>query len=355
MKLLFITQKVDQRDDLLGVYHEWIARLAGSFEKISVICLYQGITDLPKNVHVYSLGKEEYANAPLKRLHYLARFYKYIFQLRGEYDTVFVHMNTIYVLLGALLWRAWGKRVVLWFAHYKPYWQLSVAEKLVNSIVTSVPQACAITSHKVHAIGQGIDLEQFGAPHAEATSEARILFLGRIAPIKKLELLFESLGLLKKQSESFSFSVVGAPGDMDAEYAQKIYALPEKLGLEDKIFFKGKVSNSETPELYRTHDIFVNLTPTGSFDKTTLEAMAAGSLVLVSNRAFLSIFPKDLRGQLMFKEGDAEDLAEKLRLLIALPSSTKKEIGERLRRIVRDNHSISTLAARLLPYLNPRI
>ena len=55
------------------------------------------------------------------------------------------------------------------------------------------------------------------------------------------------------------------------------------------------------------------------------------------------------------KEGNTENLAEKLRLLIALPSSTKREIGEKLRAIVREKHSISTLSDRLIPLLTPRI
>ena len=62
MRLLFITQKVDKDDDVLGVYHEWIAGLAEKLEKVSVICLYRGRVELPDNVSVYSLGKEEIAN-----------------------------------------------------------------------------------------------------------------------------------------------------------------------------------------------------------------------------------------------------------------------------------------------------
>jgi len=57
---LFITQKIDKNDDLLGVYHEWIKRLALEFEVVNAICLYKGKYDLPPNVRVYSLGKEEY-------------------------------------------------------------------------------------------------------------------------------------------------------------------------------------------------------------------------------------------------------------------------------------------------------
>ena len=41
-KLLFITQKVDKDDDVLGVYHRWLEKLAEKLDMIYVICLYKG-------------------------------------------------------------------------------------------------------------------------------------------------------------------------------------------------------------------------------------------------------------------------------------------------------------------------
>ena len=58
MKLLILTQKVDKEDPVSGFFHGWILELSKRFEKVSVICLEKGNFNLPKNVEVFSLGKE---------------------------------------------------------------------------------------------------------------------------------------------------------------------------------------------------------------------------------------------------------------------------------------------------------
>ena len=36
MKILIVTQKVDQNDDVLGFFHRWLEVFAGKFEEINV-------------------------------------------------------------------------------------------------------------------------------------------------------------------------------------------------------------------------------------------------------------------------------------------------------------------------------
>lgn len=381
MKLLFITQKIDANDDLLGVYHEWVGRLAPQFEKIHVIALMTGDYALPQNVIVHSLGKE----IKRSRMQYIARFFKYIWQFRNEYDVVFVHMNTEYVLLGWLFWRMLGKRVVLWFAHYRPDWKLRFSEKIVDEIITSVPEACAIVSKKVRAIGQAIDTGIFYNT-GEVRKKNSLLFLGRIAPVKKLEFLIDAFAEInphtfssevdvcaensdasfviseaqktqkgvgiKKSFPDTILHIVGEPGEKDLQYAESIHKRIAVAGLSEDIMFRGKVSNAETPAIYNQYEIFVNLTPTGSFDKTILEAMACETVVVVSNRAYEHILPDDLQKLLLFRENDSHDLAQKLAGVLKLSPEEKKKIGARLRECVIRGHSMEHLVKQLSGILN---
>ena len=57
MKLLIITQKVDENDQLLGFFIDWIRLFSEKFERIIIICLEKGVFELPENVEVISLGK----------------------------------------------------------------------------------------------------------------------------------------------------------------------------------------------------------------------------------------------------------------------------------------------------------
>ena len=54
-----MTQKVDKNDAILGFFHNWLLQLSPKFERIIVVCLEKGESDLPNNVRVLSLGKEK--------------------------------------------------------------------------------------------------------------------------------------------------------------------------------------------------------------------------------------------------------------------------------------------------------
>src|SRR3989338_1489201 len=122
MKLLIFTQKVDLHDPILGFFHGWIEKLAERAELISVICLQKGLFNLPKNVTVYSLGKNADGRG-LRRgfawIKYIVNLYRYLFLIRGSYDKVFVHMNQEYVLLVGLYWKLKNIPVYLWRNHPK--------------------------------------------------------------------------------------------------------------------------------------------------------------------------------------------------------------------------------------------
>ena len=111
MRLLITTQILDKNDTNLGFFHTWIEKLAAKVEQVYVICLKKGNYDLPKNVTVMSLGKEQGSVSSLK---YAIRFYRCLWGLRGKYDNVFVHMNPEYTILAGWYWRLTGKKVLLW-------------------------------------------------------------------------------------------------------------------------------------------------------------------------------------------------------------------------------------------------
>ena len=347
MNLLVITQKVDKDDDILGVYHRWLEELSRRVERLSVICLYRGRVELPENVSVHSLGKE----TGHSRFKYLRNFYRYIWRLRKNYDVVFIHMNPEYVILGGPVWALLGKKIVLWYAHYLGTIRLRVAAFLSDKIVTSVREAFPFPSRKLAVIGQGVDTDIFKPTEKirrKKNSSFRLLFLGRISPVKDLETLLQAFQVIKESGGAFFLYVVGEPTDRDRTYGDKIRRMTTDLGLNPFVSFLGRVGHRETPAVYQSHDLFVNLTRTGSFDKSTLEAMACGTPVLVCNRAFLNIFPVDWHETMIFKEKDSADLAAKIIKIESLDREEKRAIVRGEREIIEANHSLNNLADRLL-------
>ncbi len=57
MKLLAITQKVDQDDDILGFFHGWIEHISKHTDSLKVLALGKGKYNFDRDVEVASLGK----------------------------------------------------------------------------------------------------------------------------------------------------------------------------------------------------------------------------------------------------------------------------------------------------------
>ncbi len=129
MRLLIITQKVDTEDPIMGFFHGWLLEFAKQCEAVTVIGLEVGAYDLPKNVKVYSLGKE----SGKSRLKYIWRLWKYSWRERKNYSAVLAHMSPLYVIFGFPVWKLSGKKIGMWYVHRNVDAKLRVATALPMS------------------------------------------------------------------------------------------------------------------------------------------------------------------------------------------------------------------------------
>ena len=329
MKLLIFTQKVDALDDNLSFFHRWIEEFAKRCESIVVICLYEGVHNLPKNVRVLSLGKE----GGVSRIKYLWRFYSYIWKFRAEYDNVFVHMNQIYVVLGGLLWRLWSKRIGLWYAHGTVSLSLRVATLLADTIFTSTAEGFRIATHKRHIVGQGIDATLFvQKKEYSITTQFSLVSSGRLTPPKNIPAMIDLVGALIHENIPATLTLIGS-GDQAYTDQLKVYA--NDTGLSQKIFFLGGVPYHKVAAMLADYDVFLNLGTTGSLDKAILDAGAAGVPVVTTNPALAAF------------EVDPDPLSA-LRVLYHMKPEERMEQSARLHEWVVREHSLSGLVARIV-------
>ena len=309
MRLLIVTQKVDKRDPLLGFFHRWIEEFAKHCEFVTVICLEIGEYHLPVNVKVLSLGKERNVqnvqSSALDRLVYIFRFYKYIWKERKSYDSVFVHMNQEYILLGWKFWKLWGKKIFLWRNHAQGTLLTRLAVLFSNKVFCTSPSSYTARFKKTVLMPAGIDTDFFRPDSSIERVPDSVLFLGRISPVKKV---LEFIDWVK--GTEYTVTIAGPILPEDKEYGEEV-----KRNLTDKIKFIGPVTQEEALRLYQTHEIYVNKTPAGSFDKTILEAAACEMGLIVEN--------DDLKSELENKH------------------------GKELREFVVQNHSLERLTAKL--------
>lgn len=338
MRLLIITQAVDTEDPVLGFFVRWLEEFAKHAERIEVICLREGKHALPANVRVHSLGKER----GVSRMGYLLNFYKHIWRLRHDYDAVFVHMNQEYILLGGPLWRLFGKHIYLWRNHYAGSWLTDLAASFCTKVFCTSAHSYTAKYEKTVMMPVGVDVERFGSDGRVERNSHSILFLARIAPSKHPEVLIEALSVLAQRGIDFTASFVGSPLPKDEAYYAELKEKVRTLALDQHISFLPGVPNEETPDLYQAHEIFVNASPSGMFDKTIFEAAVSGCLVLSSSTDVAGITGP------AFVFGDAKDLATHLMHSLSLSEPERAVLARSLKDEAVRTHSLTSLGARLV-------
>ncbi len=346
MKLLVITQVADKNDDVLGAFHQWIARFAEVFESVEVICLRRGEVDLPANVRVHSLGKEKDG----ARWKYVVRFYKYIFALRKDYDAVFVHMNPEYVLLGGLFWRLWGKMTFLWYAHKKGSWLRLLALRIANRVVSVSKESFnGSDSSKFLPVGHGVDPDLYSCPPRTASNDRKeILSVGRLTPVKEYDLLIDASRLLREKYGRRDFVVRlvgGAMNDGDRAYVARLKEKIASFGLTDAFAFTGPVPNKDLLPHLCSADAFVSMQRIGGAGKSFLEAMSCGVPTVVCTPVFNTYLGEWL--PYLFYDWTPEDLAAKLNACLSLQDDERARMSETLRGIVVEHHNLKKLVRRL--------
>ncbi|GEM_PF-152024 len=349
MKLLILTQKVDKNDDVLGFFHAWIKEFAKHCEKITVICLGKGEYDLPENVKVLSLGKED----GVSRLGYVFHFYQYTWRERKNYDSVFVHMNKEYILLGAPIWKFYRKKIGFWHAHGHTDFFLKIAEKLSDFIFTSTESGFRLPSKKVFVVGQGIDTELFKPEEIQrARKTFEIVTVGRISPVKDYETLISAAAILSRKNAIFHITIIGGASSFgEKKYLNSLQARVLAEHLEKNILFEGAVSNAKILKYLQASNLFVNMSHTGSLDKAILEAMSSALPVITCNEALSDILAA-YKDTCLFPKKSAALLAKKIEHCIAMNSAERRIFGERLRDIVVKGHNLVKFAEKILGEYN---
>ena len=152
---------------------------------------------------------------------------------------------------------------------------------------------CGADVSKVRTIPCGVDVELF-SPGSVVASRERLglgaefvlLFVGRPAPIKGLEVLLQALARLKADGlgrADVRLVIVGGDcNDEGNEDRARLRTLADTLGVGAWVDFKGPEPQSALPEYYRAADLCLVPSHHESFGMAALEAMACGATVVAS-------------------------------------------------------------------------
>ncbi len=274
---------------------------------------------------------------------YISRFFSYIWKLRTEYDAVFVHMNQEYVLLAGLFWKLSGKKVVLWRNHKKGSLGTSIACALADTVCYTSPAAYVARAKNGVSMPIGIDTDQF-VPRDTPKSRS-VLFLGRLDPVKNVHVFISALTQMYEAGTAFTAAIYGSPTEPGSKYAHDVRNQAAVLALEGAVTVQEGVTNEVAAGLFASHAVYVNLTPSGSFDKTIGEAMAAGSIVVVMNDAVRSVLPEAL----YVLDETPGATARAITAALDMDEATRERVITVSRRYIHEQHSLAKLVTKLMP------
>lgn len=143
----------------------------------------------------------------------------------------------------------------------------------------------------------------------EPSNSNRLLYLGRVIPKKGLHILLRALSLVNDAE-----LVIAGP--YETQYFEKLQRLLAKLKLEDRVKFKGKVTEEEKIDLMSNCSVLVCPTLADYHPIVLLEAQALGVPVIATKVGAIPEIVLDGETGLLVKAGDPYELAKSITMLI---------------------------------------
>ena len=182
--------------------------------------------------------------------------------------------------------------------------------------------------------------------HPQPKAEARellglngrwvVLFVGRMDPLKGLDILLQAAQRLSAEAPDLEVVVVGGDATPESEEA-RVRALARDLGLAGGVRFVGAVPQDDLPRYYNAADVCVVPSFYESFGLVAVEALACGTPVIASQVGGL---PKVVR------HGENG---------LLVPERTPAAFAAAIGRLYRDDAARLALAARARASVEPLV
>lgn len=321
MKVLMLAGSLDSyRDGPDGFIIDWVKVLAAKVDQLTVLTYhYNPQEKLPANTKVYVITGH---NLLTRNFNLFSK----TLQLAKNSDVIFAHILEIFGIAAGIIGKITGKKSFFWYAQgydLSNNFGAKIAFFFVDKIFTSTPQ---VISHyvkiggpwvrkKVAAMGHGLFL-----PHYELgfriswpknnSKPVKILYAGRVSPIKGVSVLEEAVKILISKKQNVDLEII-------------------------KSF-----PYSQNAKVLKSTNIFVMPTLSRVPDKIFMEALICGVVAIGSDVAYS--FMKDKFPQLIFKTGDSQDLAKKISWIINnYPDA--RQITIKAQNYVKENFDLDKL------------
>ena len=222
------------------------------------------------------------------------------------------------------------------------------ADRIVMSTSTYAATSRAVWRYNPVVIANPVDVHWFhpgndGCPvrqfHGIRDDESLVLFVGRMYAHKGIENLIEAARYVPYAK----FLLVGGGTELNA-----FKRLAQRTGVADRVRFPGPALPDRLSTYYAACDLFVlpSVSRLEAFGIVALEAMASGKAVVLSDIPGVREVIQDGVEGLLADPVNPEDLALKIRALLA-DDAQRAAMGRRGRETAERNYSIELITDRI--------
>jgi glycosyltransferase involved in cell wall biosynthesis len=346
--LILFNLSMDMNDPILKFIQDWVGEFLKHYDEVFVFATHVGIYRQHPNLKVKELGGGS-AMLRLRAIFRLIMISPFIYFKRSEI-VVFHHMSTITTIFPGILIKMFGIRQGLWYSHSKADKFIEKGAHFMDAIFSPHKESFPIKdkSLPVHFSGHGINSPYVKIYNNKRVydSEIVILSVGRVARVKKLEMLIETCGKMTTKVRNRIRIIIVGPVN-DEHYILELKLLADQNSVRTD--FLGSMKTKTLVESYSSSHFYYMGTPS-SVDKAALEASFFGCIPLSNNHAL-----QDLSGSgNLFRKYqiDKQNLESQLQTLMKLDKRSLEDIAETVAETARKYNNLNDLIAYIVRVLS---
>jgi glycosyltransferase involved in cell wall biosynthesis len=322
------------------------------------------------------IARPKGVNLQLFREGFLARWWsgyspglaRVVAQEVGKFDLVHIHELWSHPHLAAYRAARKAKKPYVvtvhgglepWAINHKALKKKVYSALIQRRILQKAAGLHAITAEEIkHIRGFGVDNEVFMIPNGINPQEFQllparrelerlypqlvgkqvVLFLGRLHPVKGLDILARAFGKVARERDDLCLLVVGPDS---AGYQAEVAKILEAEGALGKVVFAGMLTGREKLAALGGADIFVLPSYSEGFSIAILEAMACGLPVVITRQCH---FPEVAEaGAGLVIESEVGQLAAAMEQLLGDPQ-LRQAMGSNGRRLISEKFTWNIIA-----------
>lgn len=185
-----------------------------------------------------------------------------------------------------------------------------------------------------------MSLFKFRKPRADSTKKQKVfLYLGRIDPRKRLDLLLEAFALVLQERQDVKLKIIGR-----IPYAKGYRKLIDNFAHPDHLEYQSFIERSQVPDLMASCDVLIQPSEGENFGSSVAEALCAGLPVIVGSTNGMKDF---INPSFVFEEYSPECLKQVMLEALDKIEEDQEAIALEGRQTAEQNFNVSNIVDEL--------